>query len=150
MLLLNSVFDFALCSLQLLFRYQKLERTVWDRIESDDRCRSMELEPIARDSAPEHGRPHPDQRDTAPATTRSRIVAITRSPIPASAASAISGAALLCSALIARQTVPLRDCFAPQPIPSVEKSRAKPERLLHTCYKSRIRARFCFRRQDKT
>jgi hypothetical protein len=42
----------------------------------------------------------PTSANTAPATTRSRIVAIARSPIPASAAPAISGAALLCSALV--------------------------------------------------
>src|ERR1700675_3007787 len=76
MLLLNSVFDLAVCPLQLLFRYQKLERTVWDGIEGDDRCRSMELEPIARDSAPAHGRYIPTTANTAPATTKSTIVAI--------------------------------------------------------------------------
>src|ERR1700676_1666113 len=88
MLLLNSVFDLAVCPLQLLFRYQKLERTVWDGIEGDDRCRSMELEPIARDSAPAHGRYIPTTADTAPATAKSTLVAIARSPIPASAAPA--------------------------------------------------------------
>src|ERR1700674_5895671 len=41
----------------------------------------------------------PTSANAAPATTRSRIVAIARSPIPASAAPAISGAALVCAAV---------------------------------------------------
>src|ERR1700676_2526109 len=110
----------------------------------------MELEPIARDSAPAHGRYIPTTANTAPATTKSTIVAIARSAIPASAAPAISGAALLCSALVcaADGTVARLLCAAADTFG--REARAKPERLLHTCCKSPIRARCCFRRQDKT